>query len=71
MVFHHELAAADLEALEVAALVDELQVDVLVDAGHAEYVPAVVDIEEDVPIEVLVVLSFALGTHNDLALVHC
>ena len=70
LVLHHELVAAHLEAPEVPALVDELRVDVLVDAGHAEDVPAVVDIEEDVSVEVLVVLPIAVRTIYDFALVN-
>lgn len=45
LVFHHDSTATGVETFEVAAFVDELCVDVFVDAGHAEDVPAVVDVE--------------------------
>ena len=45
MVLHHEIITGHFDALEVASLVDELGVDVLVDAGHTKDMPAIVDIE--------------------------
>lgn len=60
LVLHHDGAATGVKTFEVAALVDELCIDVLVDAGHAEDVPAVVDVEEDLSVKILVVLSIAL-----------
>ena len=66
LVLHHVLAAAGLEALEVASMADELGVDVLVDAGHAEDVPAVVDVEEHISVEVLVVLPLTVAALNYL-----
>ena len=70
LVLHHDGGAAGVEALEVAALVDKLGVDVLVDAGHAEDVPAVVDVEEDFSVEVFVVFAIALCALDDLGFVH-
>ena len=71
MVFHHDFVAADFEASEVAALVDELRVNVLVDAGHTKNVPAVIDVEKDVSIEVFIILPFTVATVYDFTLVDC
>lgn len=71
LVLHHLEGAAILEALEVAALVGELSVNVFIDAGHAEDVPAVVYVEQHVPVEVLVVLTLAMPALHDLRRVHC
>ena len=71
MILHHEVITGHFDALEVASLVDELGVDVLVDAGHAEDMPAIVDIEEDVSVDVFVILSVALPTFDYFGLINC
>lgn len=52
-------------------MVYELGVDIFVDAGHAEDVPAIVDIEKNVSVDVLIIFSVALPTFYYLGLVDC
>jgi hypothetical protein len=59
------VGASRFEAIKISALVDELRVDVLVDARHAENMPAVVYVKEDLPIEILVILAIAVITAYD------
>jgi hypothetical protein len=65
LVLHEGEFAGREKTLEVATLVYEFAVDVFVNAGHAEYVPTVVDVEEDVAVEVLVVLSVTVSALYD------
>ena len=71
MILHHKVVTGHFDALQVASLVDELGVDVFVDTGHAEDMPAIVDIEKDVSVDVLVIFSVALPTFDDFGLINC
>lgn len=71
MVFHHKLIAGRFEALQVAAMVDELAIYVFIDAGHAEDVPTVIDVEEHVSIKILIVLSVTVSAYYYLCRVDC
>ena len=52
-------------------MIDKLRVDVFVDTGHAEDVPTVVNIEKDISIEILIVLSVTLSTFDYFCLIDC
>lgn len=70
LVLHHDCRASWVKALEVSALVDEFRIDVLVDTGHAEDVPAVVNVKEDFSIKIFIVFAIALSTLDYLGFVH-
>ena len=71
LVLHHCIATPYFQAFEIPSLVDKLRVDVFVDARHTEDMPAVVDIEEDVPVEIFIVFPVALTTFYDFTLINC
>ena len=70
LVLHHDGRASWVKAFEVSALVDEFHIDILVDTGHAEDVPAVVDVKEDFSIKIFIVFAIALSTLDYLGFVH-
>ena len=71
LVLHHCIITPDFQAFEVPSLVDKLRVNVFVDARHTEDMPAVVDIEENVPVEIFIVLPVALTTFDYFTLINC
>jgi hypothetical protein len=68
LILDHIFAASWIQTFEVTALIDKLIIDIFVDAGQAEHMPAVIDIKEDFSIEILIILSVTIFANYYLRL---
>ena len=71
LIFHHILIASYFKASQIASLIHKLRCYVFVYTRHAKNVPAVVHIEEYVPIKILVVFSITVCTLYHFAYIGC
>jgi hypothetical protein len=55
------VAASSFQAFQIPTLLYELGINVLINARQAKDVPAVVHIEEDVSVKILVIFSLTLS----------
>lgn len=71
LVLHHGISASNFEASQISSLIYKFGVYVFIDAGHAEYMPAIIDIEENISVKVLIVFPVTLTTSYYFGLINC
>lgn len=71
LILHHRISAPNFEASQITTLIYKFGVYVFIDAGHTEYMPAIIDIEENISVKVLIVFPVALTTSYYFGLINC